>query len=108
LSLSCSFPGKWFTVKSVSKQNTEGGWEEVAAAKSIAQGSCKASRTVQPGTAGSKCTVSGILPEISTADEIKVEFYCWEIDPDLLGGFGRRSKMYRQLKTKILKPRRGI
>lgn len=79
MSLSCSFPGKWFTVKSVSKQNTEGGWEEVAAAKSIAQGSCKASRTVQPGTAGSKCTVSGILPEISTADEIKVEFYCWEI-----------------------------
>ena len=76
--LRCSFPGKWFTVKSVSKQNADGHWREITAAKAIAQAHCKASRVESPA-AGAQCTVSGILPEISAADVIKVEFYCWEI-----------------------------
>ena len=39
---------------------------------------CKATRVAIAG-AGSYCTVSGNLPEISADDEIKVEYYCWEI-----------------------------
>lgn len=77
LPLHCRYPGKWFTVKSVSKL-TNGNWKVVDAAKTVAQSRCKKSRTVQTG-AGSKCVISGILPEISAADGIKMEFYCWEI-----------------------------
>ena len=75
--LRCSFPGKWFKVKSVRKQNADGHWQEVTAAKSIAEARCKASRVESP-RAGAQCKVSGILPDISEADVIKVEFYCME------------------------------
>ncbi|XP_020609995.1 uncharacterized protein LOC110048565 isoform X2 [Orbicella faveolata] len=32
LQLNCSYPGKWFTIKSVSKKNDAGEWQEVPAA----------------------------------------------------------------------------
>ncbi|KAJ7378653.1 hypothetical protein OS493_021955 [Desmophyllum pertusum] len=99
LQLSCSYPGKWFTIKSVSKQSIDGKWKKVPAAKSVSERDCKASRIVQQGRAGSYCTVSGSLPEISAVDEVKVEYYCWEINPDWLGGFGKRSRS--QLKDKL-------
>ena len=76
--LHCRYPGKWFTVKSVSTF-TNGNWKVVDAAKTVAQSRCKKSRTAVQTGAGSDCVISGILPEISSADEIKVEFYGWEI-----------------------------
>lgn len=77
LQLNCSFPGKWFTVKSVRKQDNSGGWRKVYAAIGTAEQLCKASRA--SAGADFHCTVSGSLPEISDDDKVKVEYYCWEI-----------------------------
>ena len=77
LQLNCSFPGKWFTVENVAEKDINGRWKEVAAARKIANKRCKASRIVKPG-AGFQCTVD-VITGISAADEVKVEFYCWEI-----------------------------
>ncbi|KAL9950431.1 hypothetical protein ACROYT_G042926 [Oculina patagonica] len=107
LQLNCSYPGKWFTVQSVSKQNVNGvRWQQVPAAVGSAESLCKASQVAGAGRAGAYCTVSGSLPEISADDVIKVDYYCWEFDPDLLGGFGKRSRS--QLKARIFHRTRGF
>ena len=76
LQLNCSYPGKWFTIKSVSKKNDAGGWQKVPAAVSVTENVCKTTR-VQGN--GSYCTVRGKITGITASDEIKVEYFCWEI-----------------------------
>ncbi|KAM7433156.1 hypothetical protein ABFA07_016549 [Porites harrisoni] len=88
--LKCRLPGKWFTIEDISKLNSEGGWDNVNAAKSVAVAQCKRSRTAS-SNGGAQCEVTGTLPEIQEADVVKVDYFCWEIDPDLLGGFEKRD-----------------
>lgn len=76
--LKCRFPGKWFTIENITKLNSEGGWDNVKAAKSVAVAQCKRSRTASSG-GGAQCTVTGTLPEIQEADVVKVDYFCWEI-----------------------------
>ena len=76
LQLNCSYPGKWSTIKSVSKKNDAGEWQEVPAAVGVIKFVCKTTR-VQGF--GSYCTVRGKIPGIKPDDEIKVEYFCWEI-----------------------------
>ena len=76
--LKCRFPGKWFSIENISKRNSEGGWDNVNAAKSIAVAQCKRSRTVSPD-GGAKCAVTSTLPEIQEGDVAKVDYFCWEI-----------------------------
>lgn len=76
LQLNCSYPGKWFTIESVSKKNDAGGWQDVPAAVAVTENVCKANR-VQG--VGSYCTVRGYITEIIPDDEVKVEYFCWEI-----------------------------
>lgn len=107
LQLNCSYPGKWFTIESVSKKNDAGGWQDVPAAVAVTEHVCKATRVqgvAQGG--GSYCIIHGNITEITPDDEIKVEYFCWEIDPDLLGGFGKRSRI--QLRARILHRARGV
>ena len=103
LQLSCSYPGKWFTIKSVSKQSIDGKWKKVPAAKSVSERDCKASRIVQQGRAGSYCTVSGSLPEISAVDEVKVEYYCWEISKIIWTHF-RGIRLCQQTSSQAFSP----
>ena len=79
LQLNCSYPGKWFTIESVSKKNDAGGWQDVPAAVAVTEHVCKATRVqgVVQGV-GSYCTVRGNITEIIPDDEIKVEYFCWE------------------------------
>lgn len=76
--LKCRFPGKWFSIENISKRNSEGGWDNVNAAKSIAVAQCKRSRTVS-SDGGAQCAVTGTLLEIQEADVVKVDYFCWEI-----------------------------
>ena len=78
LQLNCSFSGKWFTIKSVSKKNDGGGWQEVPSAVGVTEFVCKATVTRVQGF-GSYCTIRGKIPGIVLDDEIKVEYFCWEI-----------------------------
>ncbi|PFX30761.1 uncharacterized protein LOC111323077 [Stylophora pistillata] len=94
LQLTCSYPGKWFTLKAVNKRTNQGIWQQVSAAKGAFEKDCKKSRTVQKGANGLEsaiCNISSHPPGIGFSEGVKVEYYCWEIDPDLLGGFGKRS-----------------
>ena len=56
--------------------NDAGGWQEVPAAVGVTEVVCKATR-VQGF--GSYCTLRGKIPEIIPDDDIKVEYFCWEI-----------------------------
>lgn len=94
LQLSCSNPGKWFTIKRVTRKTDQGIWQQVPKAKGVFERDCKKSRTVQKGANGLEsaiCTISGCIPGIDLSEGVKIEYYCWEVDPDLLGGFGKRS-----------------
>ena len=73
--MNCSNPGKWLTIKSVSKKNDGGEWQEVPAALGVTKKVCKATRVAG---VGSYCTVSGHIPGISPDDEVMVEYFCWE------------------------------
>ena len=79
--LKCSVPGKWFTIENISKRNSEGGWDNVDAAKNVAVAQCKRSRTASSG-GGAQCAV-GTLPEIQEADVVKVDYFCWEIGEEI-------------------------
>lgn len=76
--LKCRLPGKWFTIENISKLNSEGGWDNVNAAKSVAVAQCKRSGTAS-SNGGAQCEVTGTLPEIQEADVVKVDYFCWEI-----------------------------
>lgn len=76
--LKCRLPGKWFTIENISKLNSEGGWDNVNAAKSVAVAQCKRCRTAS-SDGGAQCEVTGTLPEIQEADVVKVDYFCWEI-----------------------------
>ena len=60
----------------MSKNDDVGGWKEVPAAAGVAEFVCKANRVQGYG---SYCTVRGKITGITTDDEIKVEYFCWEI-----------------------------
>lgn len=76
--LKCRLPGKWFTIENISKLNSEGGWDNLNAAKSVAVAQCKRTRTAS-SNGGAQCAVTGTLPEIQEADVVKVDYFCWEI-----------------------------
>lgn len=80
--LKCRLPGKWFTIENISKLNSEGGWDNVNAAKSVAVAQCKRSRTAS-SDGGAQCEVTGTLPQIQEADVVKVDYFCWEIGEEI-------------------------
>ena len=76
--LKCRFPGKWFTIENISKLDSEGGWDNGNAAKSVTVSQCKRSRTAS-SDGGAQCAVTGTLPGIQEANVVKVDYFCWEI-----------------------------
>ena len=81
LQLTCSYPGKWFTIKRVTRKTDQGIWQQVPKAKGVFEKDCKKSRTVQKGANGLEsaiCTISGCIPGIDLSQGVKIEYYCWE------------------------------
>lgn len=79
--LTCSYPGKWFTIKRVTRKTDQGIWQQVPKAKGVFEKDCKNSRTVQKGANGLEsaiCTISGCIPGIDLSQGVKIEYYCWE------------------------------
>lgn len=82
LQLTCSNPGKWFTIKRVTRKTDQGIWQQVPKAKGVFEKDCKKSRTVQKGANGLEsaiCTISGCIPGIDLSQGVKIEYYCWEV-----------------------------
>ena len=82
LQLTCSYPGKWFTIKRVTRKTDQGIWQQVPKAKGVFEKDCKRSRTVQKGANGLEsaiCTISGCIPGIDLSQGVKIEYYCWEV-----------------------------
>lgn len=80
--------GKFFQIKSLFVQYRFGVWTEVIEAQSLANTECRNSRDLDINLEY-YCTVTeeSLCPYADRMRKVKIEYFCWELDPDLLNGF---------------------
>jgi len=89
LKLHCDrLTGKFFQIKSLFVQYRSGIWTEVIEAQTSAYTECRNSVDLDINLEYF-CTVTekSLCPYADRMRNIKIEYFCWELDPDLLNGF---------------------
>lgn len=89
LKLRCDhLTGKFFQIKSLFVQYRFGVWTEVIEAQSLANTECRNSRNLDHNLEY-YCTVTekSLCPYADRMRNVKIQYFCWELDPDLLNGF---------------------
>ncbi|XP_078353804.1 uncharacterized protein LOC144638478 [Oculina patagonica] len=80
--------GKFFKIISLSVQYRSGIWTELVEPQALANTECRDSRDLDINFQY-YCSVSAksLCPYADRMRKVKIEYFCWEIDPDLLNGF---------------------
>ncbi|KAJ7386430.1 hypothetical protein OS493_008558 [Desmophyllum pertusum] len=81
--------GKFFQIKSISVEYRPGVWTEVIEAQALANTDCRNSRRLDIINLQYYCTVNekSLCPYADRMRNVKIEYFCWELDPELLTGF---------------------
>ncbi|XP_031552515.1 uncharacterized protein LOC116289711 [Actinia tenebrosa] len=91
ITLECRYPGQWFEVKKTEVKTPTGHWNQVSM-ETTADKQCK--QTKKASGKDFACDVTQ-FSDMARVRQVRITYSCWEFDPDLLGGFGRkRSKKF--------------
>jgi len=80
--------GKFFKIKSISVEYRLGVWTKIPEAQALTYAECRKRRSLDINLEY-YCSVTekSLCPYADRMRNVKIEYFCWELDPELLKGF---------------------
>lgn len=80
--------GEYFQIKSLSTEYLPGIWSKLPEAQPLAYEECRLNRGLDINLEYScSVTARSLCPYADQMRNVKIEYFCWEVDPELLKGF---------------------
>ncbi|XP_073227198.1 uncharacterized protein [Porites lutea] len=80
--------GEYFQIKNLSAEYLPGIWSKLPEAQPLAYEECRLNRGLDINLEYScSVTARSLCPYADQMRNVKIEYFCWEVDPELLKGF---------------------